>query len=143
MGGSLVGALAPRHDAVIGDLPAGLGHLQQGDPTMLGFSSLVVVVEPYLKSLDTAKRTAAVLREQPVIDLTVVANKVADSAEEDSVRRFCSSVGVRFLGSIPNDPDVRRADRGGVSLVDLSPAGAEIRALEGVLRTLVAGPRGS
>jgi CO dehydrogenase maturation factor len=104
-----------RDTSVILDMEAGLEHLGRGTAQSMG--TLVVVVEPGMRSVETArtvKRLAADLRI-PVVK--VVGNKVRNDAD----RRFLESSFPEddLLGCISYDERLIDADRDGVSPFDI------------------------
>jgi CO dehydrogenase maturation factor len=126
-------ALAERDDRhLIGDLPGGTRQPFFG---WSGFAdTLVIVVEPTVKSFVTARR----LRRLGAVDggprLVVLANKVATVDDE---ARIAEATGLEVLGAVPQDGAVRDADRAGEALVDHAPdapATAALRSFVAALR---------
>ncbi|MBC7246921.1 MAG: AAA family ATPase [Actinobacteria bacterium] len=119
--------LLARKDVVIMDMEAGLEHLGRG--TAGAVDAMIVVIEPGMRSLQTAnsiRRLAGDLRVQRVF---VVLNKVQSPEEEELVKSRLD--GLPFLGSISYNQNVRRADLEGTSPYDADPAFVEeIRAIK-------------
>lgn len=90
---------------------------------------VVVVVEPFAKSLLTAARIAALAAAQPSTRLLGVANKVRSSAERDEVERAMGPMGMTPSVAVPFDPAVRDAERAGTPLVDLPAECPAMRAV--------------
>lgn len=82
---------------------------------------MLIVTEPYFRSLETAARLGALARESGIPRLGVVANKVRTSQEEDAIRDFCLRHDLEVSALIPFDPEVTRADNAGLSLLDVAP----------------------
>jgi CO dehydrogenase maturation factor len=124
--------------AVVADLEAGLGTLtRMGEQPV---DVVLLVVEPSAKSIEVARRAIALLAGRPIGQLVVVANKVTGDADVDRLR---DALGDVELVSVPEDPEVRAADRGGVSPLDAAPDAPAVRALLALGEQLLAGGRRS
>lgn len=117
---------------LVGDLPGGTRQPFMG---WAGFAdTMLVVVEPTVKSYMTARRLSRLADRVGGPRLQAVANKVREPADVD---RIVEETGLTVIGAIPHDDAVRQADRVAASLVDLapdSPAVAAISSLVTVLR---------
>ncbi|MFA5057658.1 MAG: AAA family ATPase, partial [Opitutaceae bacterium] len=67
-----------RHEAVIMDMEAGIEHL--GRATARGVETLLVMVEPSQRAVDSAHRVALLAAEIGLRDIRFVANKIASPA---------------------------------------------------------------
>lgn len=74
-----------RNEAVLIDLEAGIEHL--GRATAMGIDAMLVVVEPSLRSIATAKSIGRLAREMGIKQVVAVANKVATERQEELIRR--------------------------------------------------------
>jgi CO dehydrogenase maturation factor len=110
-----------RNDALIMDMEAGIEHL--GRATARGVGTLVVMVEPGQRAVDSAHRVARLAAEIGLRDLRYVANKVASPADEHYVRTALP--GCEVVGVIPWSEEIRRAEREGQAVLDR--AGRELR----------------
>lgn len=121
------------HPITIVDMEAGLEHLSRG--TARHVDTLLVVLEPYYKALETARRAAELGRELGVKRVLGVANKVRDNADTDAVRRFASAHDLQVAAFVPLDDRIRKADLAGRSPIEVadSPAVAAIASLAGHL----------
>lgn len=93
----------------------------------------VVVVEPTPRSMDVAMRAVAVATERKQGRLLIAANKVADA---EDVQRLRAAFPGREIVMIPEDPVIEKADRNGLSPIDVdhdSPAVLAIRDLARLL----------
>src|SRR5262245_65842934 len=90
--GELVGRSQSSHDIVV-DMEAGLEHLSRG--TGRHVARFLAVVEPYFRSMETARRVAELAGEAGISDVIAVANKVRNDADRDAVRDFCERHGLR------------------------------------------------
>ena len=131
--GELV-ARAPDERDVIVDMEAGLEHLSRGTGRHL--SRFVAVLEPYYRSMETARRVAQLAAELGIADVVVLANKVRDDADRRAIAEFCAAHGLTLAGEIPYDPTLVETERRGLPPVEQEPPGAavaSIRALADVL----------
>jgi len=99
----------------------------RGDESQI--DALVVVVEPYPRSAEVARRLLDMAEAKGITRRIVVANKIADQADLDAVERF---LGVAPDLVIPEDSAVAAADRAGASPVDHDPRSPAV----GVVRRL-------
>ncbi|MEJ7802081.1 MAG: AAA family ATPase [Candidatus Limnocylindria bacterium] len=106
-------------DVTILDTEASLEHLSRG--TVRHVESLVVVVEPYYRAMETMKRTVPLAQELGIPNIWAVANKVRSGADEAAIREYCERLEVDLLGTVPYDDAVVVADRERRSLIDSGP----------------------
>lgn len=109
------------------DLEASPEHLSRG--TARHADVLVLVTEPYYRSLETVRRLAVLAAELRIPTVTVLANKVRSDDDRDAVAEFCERHDLTFAGSVPwseaaLDADVRRQP-----LLDADPDGVVVTAL--------------
>ena len=115
-------------------MEAGLEHLSRG--TGRHVSRLVAVLEPYYRSMETARNVVALATELGIPDVVVVANKVRDEGDRSAIAEFCRSHKMRFVGEVPYDGNLSEAERAGGAPIDLaaqSPAVVAIKSLANVL----------
>ena len=125
-------AESDRH--VVVDMEAGLEHLSRG--TGKHVERLVAVLEPYYRSMETARNVVALATELGIPDVVVVANKVRDDADRSAIADFCRVHDMRLVGEVPYDGNLAEIERAGGAPIDLaagSPAVVAIQALAGVL----------
>lgn len=115
----LLGTLDTGDGMVIADLEAGIGTLTRMHPGTV--DTAVLVVEPTTKSIDVGERARALAHEKGVPRVIVVASKIATESDLDAIRDHFPDVDVV---AVPDDPAIMRADRDGISPMDLegSPA---------------------
>ncbi|MCG3181913.1 MAG: Iron-sulfur cluster carrier protein [Phycisphaerae bacterium] len=107
-----------KHDALVMDMEAGIEHL--GRSTARGVDTLLVVVEPGQRSIDSARRVVRLAGEIGLADrVRFVANKVTGPDDERFIRD--SLAGQELLGVIPFSPTIRSADRAGRSVLEGLP----------------------
>jgi CO dehydrogenase maturation factor len=131
-------------DVTVLDMEASIEHLTRG--TVRNVDVLLVVTEPYYRSLETMGRTAPLARELGVPLILGVANKVRTEQDEAAIREFAARRGIEMVGLVPYDESVLDADREGRALIDhalASPAVAAVSALADALerRCRVPAPR--
>lgn len=128
--------LTGRDECVLMDMEAGLEHLGRG--TVAAVDILLAVVEPGLRSLQTAGQIVTLARELGVRRIGVVASKVKGPEDEAFIRERLD--GMALLGILAQDDDIARADREGLSAYDVAPrARAAAEALLGEIGRFVNG----
>ena len=133
---SLLGeALETETDDTIVDMEAGIEHLSRSGGTLAHADMLVLVMEPSLKAVITARRTIALARELGIGEWIGVGNKVADG-QQDLLARLCADHEVPLDVVIPASRDVVEADRLGVPL-ERSDADRVWAAVEALTQRLV------
>lgn len=114
------------------DMEAGLEHLSRG--TERNVDALLVVLEPYYKALETARRATELGRELGIGNVYGIANKLRDE-DGPAVREYAERHGIPILAEIPWDEAVRRADQEGRPPIDFPQAPA-VEAIRGLAREL-------
>src|SRR4051794_4770622 len=102
----------PTHqpdDVTVLDMEASIEHLTRG--TVRNVDVLLVVTEPYYRSLETMGRTAPLAWELGVPLILGVANKVRTEQDETAIREFAARRGIEMVGLVPYDESVLDADR--------------------------------
>ena len=110
------------------DMEASLEHLSRG--TVRNVDALLVVVEPYYRSLMTAERIVPLARELGIGHVWLVANKVRTGTDVSEIDDFATRHGIEVIGRVPFDEAVVEADRRGRSLIDHAPTGPAVVAIE-------------
>lgn len=115
---------------VVVDLHGGTLQVASG---MAGTSGIaMVVVEPFAKSVLTARRFAGMGEWPADVQFVAVANKVTGPEDQRYLEDELSRLGITLWGSVPADPAVRAAERDGRPLVSLDgdvPARRAVAAL--------------
>ncbi len=120
-------------------MEAGIEHLKRG--TLEHAEILLIVVEPYFKSLEAAGRIAELARGLGVPTLYAVANKVQSERDEAAIRAYCAEHDLSVLAVVPFDADVSEAEREGVAILDSAPDAAAVSAIQELARGLRAANR--
>jgi CO dehydrogenase maturation factor len=132
----LGGLLEADHPLTIVDMEAGLEHLSRG--TGRHVDTLLVVMEPYYKALETARRSAQLGQELGIGHVLAVGNKIRHEVDATAVRQYAGSHGLDLVAEIPYDEALRQADMEGRAPVDV-PGSAALRAIGGLAATLQIG----
>ena len=116
----------PR-DVTILDTEASIEHLSRG--TVRNVDALLVVTEPYYRSLETAGRIVPLAQELGLPEVWVVANKVRNESEKEAILQYGAGHGFQIVAAIPYDPQVAEADQLGRSVIDHAPGGSAVAAI--------------
>jgi len=95
-----------REEVVIMDMEAGIEHL--GRATAQGVDELLVVVEPGLRSIETAHRIRELAKEVGIENLGVVGNKIRHQSDKEFL--MTKMPHFNFLGFILYDEKILEAD---------------------------------
>src|SRR5262249_24847174 len=106
---------------------AGLEHLSRG--TARHVDTLLVVGEPYFKSLETAHRSFTLARELGIEQVRMVANKVRSSRDEETVRDFAARHALDVAVVVPFDTAAAEADERGTALFETRPDAPSVAAI--------------
>lgn len=136
MSGVLAEILASDADVTIVDMEAGLEHLSRAGGTLKNVDHLLVVIEPYAKAVETARRTAVLGRELGIARMSGIGSKVRDAEDRAIVERVAAEADLPLLAVLPFDEVVRLADRDGRSPLDLDPSSAVVREVAGLAERL-------
>jgi len=108
-------------DDVILDMEAGLEHM--GRASARGVDALVAVVEPGMRSVQTARRIRQLAADIGIRRTLVVANRIREPREREVLEQALG--GETILGVLPFCPELVRADLEGRPLDMENPAFAE------------------
>jgi len=123
--------LLARNEVVILDMEAGIEHL--GRATARAVDKLIVVVEPWRRSIETAYRVNQLAQDLDLHNVIIVGNKIHNQSEKQFL--ISSLPEFNFLGFIPCDQALIDADLANRPLLDASQQIA--REVENIYRTLV------
>lgn len=133
--GELVAKAPDAFDLVV-DMEAGLEHLSRG--TGKHVSRFLAVVEPYYRSMETARRVSDLASELGIAEVSAILNKVRTAADHDAVSEFCAAHKMKIVGEIPYDLGLADAERAGQPPLDFSPATTSVTALRKLAADLIA-----
>lgn len=134
--GEIVARTGNGRDIVV-DMEAGLEHLSRG--TGRHVSQLVAVLEPYFRSMETARRTIELARELELPRVLAVANKVRDQGDRDAIAEFCEAHGIELAVEIPYDEELPRSERRGMPPFEHAHDGPAVQAIGRLADVLSAG----
>lgn len=115
--------------ALILDMEAGIEHLGRG--TARGVDLMIVVVEPGIRSIETAERIKELSAGIGITKLAAVINK----GDSPVVRQRLDEIGIPILGTIPYDENLIRADLENKAPIDIG--GDAVDAIVGIKDKIV------
>ncbi len=130
---SLLGELATggtNEEVTVMDMEASIEHMSRA--TIRHVDAMLMVAEPYFRSLETAGRIAPLAQELGIEHTWAVANKVRSPRDEEIIRAYCADRGIEIGGVVPFDEAVQEADREGRALMDYEPTAPAVLSIEGI-----------
>ena len=100
--------------------------------------TMLAVVEPYFKSLETGRRMAVLAQDLGIERVALVANKIRDERELGAVRDFAAKHGLEVAGVVPFDERLPEAERAGRAPLDFDPHSPAMTAIAELAERLVA-----
>lgn len=119
------------------DLEASPEHLSRG--TARHSDVLLLVAEPYYRSLEAVRLQASLAAETPIGRVAVVANKCRQPSDFAAIEEYCDRHGLELAGSVPWSEAVLDADTESRPLLDHTPGDAVVAKLDELFCALVAG----
>lgn len=123
----LIAELTNIGEHTITDMEAGLEHLKRG--TARNVDLMLIVAEPYYRSLEAAMRTHELSEELAIPFIRVVANKVRNDEDRQAIESFCTQHGMTLIGTVPQDETLMEAERQAKSPYDFDRDGAGVAAI--------------
>ncbi len=127
----MLGELEGERQIIICDCEAGVGTLARMEPGQV--DAVVVVAEPTAKSIEVARRGAAIAKGRGT-RVVAVANRVRD---EDDVERIRAVLDVDELVIVPEEAAIATADRDGLAPMDVDIEAPGLQALHDLAERLV------
>jgi CO dehydrogenase maturation factor len=124
---------APATLAVV-DLEASPEHISRG--TARFADVLVLVTEPYYRSLEATRRLADLSADLHGTRTVVAVNKVRSKDDGEAVAEFCDRHYLPRIGEVPFSEAVVDADRGARPLLDADADGPVVAAVSAMLDTM-------
>lgn len=109
------------------DMEASVEHMSRG--TIRHVDALLVVLEPYYRSLETAGRMAPLAQGLGIKRVYGVANKVRNERDAAAIEDYCAKHGIDLVAQIPFDEAIVEADRAGRALLDMQPDAPAVAAI--------------
>ena len=125
------GLIAEMSDAgqhTVTDMEAGLEHLKRG--TARNVEAMLIVAEPYYRSLEAASRTFSLANELKIPHVYAIANKVRDAADREAIEAYCAQHGMPIIGVIPYDEQFVAAEKAAQAPADFAAGSAGFAAIE-------------
>ena len=123
-----------EREAIVLDMEASIEHLSRG--TIRHAQTLLIVVEPYYRALETAGRIAALAPALGIPEVLAVGNKVRAPGDEGAISEYCRAHGIELALSIPFDEQVGEADRRGVAMLDFAPGSPVVGRIDALAERL-------
>jgi CO dehydrogenase maturation factor len=117
-------------------MEAGIEHLSRA--TTKGSDVMLIVTEPYYRSLETAVRVQKMAAELDIPNIYVVANKVRSEREATTLETFCRERGLNIIATIPYDENVAESSLIPQAPLDFCPDSVGITAVKELVATLKA-----
>lgn len=117
------------------DFEASPEHFSRG--TTRHVDALLLVAEPYYRSLETARRMGQLAAELPIGQVAVVANKLRSPDDLVAIEEFFANHDMVVEGRVPWSDTVLDADKAGTPLIDFDPDGAVVAAVAALIERLV------
>jgi len=103
-----------RQEVVIMDMEAGIEHL--GRATARAVDHFIVVVEPGMRSIETALKIKELANDIGIKSICGIANKIRRESDREFFKKKVN--GIQMLGYIPYDEEVIEADLSRLSVWD-------------------------
>jgi CO dehydrogenase maturation factor len=103
-----------RGEVLFMDMEPGIEHL--GRATARGVTSLIIVVEPGIRSIESFKRISSMASDIGIRNIAVIVNKI--KSEEDEALIRCELDATKIIGVIPYSESILNNDRDGMSAID-------------------------
>lgn len=126
-------------DVCVLDTEASPEHLTRG--TAKYAETMLTVVEPFYKSLETGRRMAALAKDLGLGRVLLVANKIRNEGELRAVQEFADRHGLEVAGVVPYDEALPEAERSEAAPLDFAPEAPAVEAIAEIARR-VASDRG-
>ena len=115
-------------DFTVTDMEAGLEHLKRG--TARNVDTMLVVSEPYYRSLEAGARTFLLAKELEIPHIYVIANKIKTEADQAAVEQFCEQYDMPIIGVVPYEEDFMEAERQCMAPIDYAPESTGAKAVK-------------
>ena len=130
----LISEMTGYGEHTITDMEAGLEHLKRG--TAGNVDTMLIVAEPYYRSLEAAGRTWSLANELAIPFVYVVANKVRNASDKAAIEEFCSSHEMPIIGFVPTEEQFMEAERHAQAPFDFAPDCAGTNAIRDIAAKL-------
>ena len=125
-----------RESVTLLDLEASPENFSRG--TTRHVDALLFIVEPYYRSLETARRMGVLAAELQLDRVWVVANKIRSPGDIEAIEEFFGNHNLYVAARVPWGDSVLDADKEGTPLLDYEPDGPVVAAIAELADKLVA-----
>ena len=132
----LIAEMTDAGEHTITDMEAGLEHLKRG--TARNVEAMLIVAEPYYRSLEAASRTFSLANELKIPHVYAIANKVRSADDRDAISAYCAQHGMPILGEVPFDDEFAAAERAEQAPADYAASSPGMRAMETIADRVIA-----
>ncbi len=115
-------------------MEAGIEHLSRA--TTRHSDVMLIVTEPYYRSLETAARVHRMSQDLGIPNVYVVANKVRNEREQDALTTFCQQRDLEIIASIPYDEQIAEASLIPEAPLDFCPDASGVRVVASLVADL-------
>lgn len=116
----------PSTRTAVVDLEASPEHFSRARTPYV--DAMLIVAEPYFKSLETARRFHGLASGLDFDHLAIVGNRVRDG-DREIIEEYCDRHGFELAGVVPQDDAFQEAERLGVAPIDHAPDGPGVGAI--------------
>ena len=131
----VIAEMSAYGEHTITDMEAGLEHLKRG--TARNVDVMLIVAEPYYRSLEAAARTHLLAQELEIPYIYVVANKVNSDNDHAAIEQFCEQHEISIIGEIPYSEEFIEAERSASAPIDYAPDCPAARAIQKIAEKLL------
>ena len=131
----VIAEMSAYGEYTVTDMEAGLEHLKRG--TARNVDAMLIVAEPYYRSLEAAARTHLLARELEIPHIYAVANKVNSDNDRAAIAQFCEQHEISVIGEIPYSEEYIEAERNASAPIDFAPDCAASIAIQQIADKLV------
>jgi len=100
-----------RDEVVVMDMEAGVEHMGRG--TAKHVDTMLIVADPSLKSMETARKIYGLAAEAGIKKAFIIGNKIRNSSESGLIQRFAADNKIPILDLVPHDEQILKADMQG------------------------------
>ena len=108
--------LLSKDEDIVLDMEAGVEHLGRG--TIAGVDHILIVVQPYRGSIETAQKIDKLAKDLNISSLHIVANNCQDEEDIEFIKEIS---GREPIAVFPASKDARFAERKGLPIANSSP----------------------
>ncbi len=131
----ILDTISTNYQVVLMDMEAGLEHISRR--TDRDVDTMIIVTDPSLMGLKTAKRIRDLLREVhvDVREVYLVGNCCSEETEK-LVRDWATRIGVKYAGALPYDANVAEFNLKGIPLLKLPSNSPSVIATRRIANTI-------